>query len=223
MVPTFRVVVPYVPAYKYPNGGFFVKSASLLQSMVMDRLKEVLTLQDFKGKPKGELKGLLADFIAPKWLDTNGYVIPSDLNTEMIKQVGLTMESIGINDWRASSPAIRAALEASGMAIATGDAEIRAAEKKRTAELINADRDAQALLIRAEAERQAQNKLTEARGNRIRATVARLASSLGKPDIVARGTADVLEMEAATSETSKLTTLVKDRSSVVVPVGGDKK
>lgn len=222
LVPIFRVVDPYIPAYKYSDGGY-VKSASLLQSMVIDKLAEQgLTLADFKGKPKGELKGLLADFIAPKGNDSDGNEIPSDLNAEMIKQVGLTMESIGINDWRASNEDVRRALQASGIARETGDAKIIEAEKSKRVEVIHAEKDAQALGIRTEAQYQAEVKLATARAKRVRATVNSLKTKGADPTVVSRAAADVLEMEAAASNTSKITQVVKGQTTLVTPVGGNK-
>jgi hypothetical protein len=50
--------------------------------------------------------------------------------------------------------------------------------------------------------------------------VEALALSGATADVASRGAADVLEMEAATGTDSKLTTLVKDRSAITVPVGG---
>ncbi len=223
LVPIFRVVKPYTPAYEYSDAGY-LKSASLLQSMVIDKLTEGnLTLGSFKGKKKGELGGLLDVFIKTLGTDEDGNEIPSELNAEMIAQVGLTMESIGINDWRASNEAVRKALEAAGIARETGDANIIAAEKAREVELIKANQDAQALTVRTEAQVNSENKLSEARATRIRATTASLVLPGADPTVVSRGAADILEMEAAASSTSKITTVVKGNSSTVTPVGDTSK
>lgn len=210
VVAMFEVVNPYTPMYIH-GSDFFTPLASLIQGQVIDLVKQH-SINDFVEKSKGEIEGILQELKQ----DNN------EFNKRLIELVGLKIVSISINDYEPPAK-IAEAIQQQALAEEQGKASVTKAERDRETELINADRDAKARLVRADAEAKAQDKLTEARGRRIRETVASMASSLGDPNTVAVGAASVLEMEAATGETSKLTTLVKDRSSVVVPVGGDKK
>ena len=222
-----RVVKPYIPKYIFRN-DFFTQTGSIIQSEVIDNLIDItvddgqggrrkLTIDDFINLKKGEVAGFLK--VHKDDLPSGE---PSLLNQALISQVGLCIDGINVNDWDPADEDTIKAIRQKAIERLQGEARVTKAEKDRETELINADRDAQALLLRTTAEVTSQNQLTEARGKRIRETVASLASSLGDPNVVATGASSVLEMEAATSATSKLTTLVKDRSSVVVPVGGDK-
>jgi hypothetical protein len=189
-------------------------------------------LLPFFGKAKGEVAGLLSCLKDPE--DSSDFVDPMDpnkgikgeLNRELIKQVGLRLVGISINDYQPGDEKIVEAIRLKSLAIEQGDAAITTAEKSRTAELINADKDAQAVVIRAKGQQEAQNLLTKARGNRIRETVATLASSLGSPDVVAQSAANILEMEAAAGPESKITFLSQrggDKPSVTIPVKEDNK
>jgi len=222
-----RVVKPYIPKYIFRN-DFFTQTGSIIQSEVIDNLIDItvddgqggrrkLTIDDFINLKKGEVAGFLK--VHKDDLPSGE---PSLLNQALISQVGLCIDGINVNDWDPADEDTIKAIRQKALERLQGEARVTKAEKDRETELINADRDAQALLLRTTAEVTSQNQLTDARGKRIRETVASLASSLGDPNVVATGASSVLEMEAATSATSKLTTLVKDRSSVVVPVGGDK-
>lgn len=230
LVVKFEVVDPYIPVYVF-RGDFFTQAGSILEGAVIDELLKY-NIGDFIGKPKGEVAGLLSCLKDPE--DSSDFVDPMDpnkgikgeLNRELIKQVGLRLVGISINDYQPGDEKIVEAIRLKSLAIEQGDAAITTAEKSRTAELINADKDAQAVVIRAKGQQEAQNLLTKARGNRIRETVATLASSLGSPDVVAQSAANILEMEAAAGPESKITFLSQrggDKPSVTIPVKEDNK
>jgi len=154
------------------------------------------------------LKGYTLDefIIAPKG-EIDGILSPMKdptgaFNQKLIEQVGIRLVGITIPQYD------------------PGDQELRNAMNARTI----AEEQGQATLAKARYDSEAQERLAKARGVRILETVAAMASTLGSPDVVARGVADVLEMEAATGENSQLTTLVKGNAQPVVPVGeGGKK
>jgi regulator of protease activity HflC (stomatin/prohibitin superfamily) len=92
------------------------------------------------------------------------------------------------------------------------------AEKDKEAATVTAE----AVVIKAEGDAKAEERMAEARGKRVRETISALVLPGGSPDVATRGAADVLEMEAAAGESSKLTTLVKGGAPAVVPIGGEK-
>lgn len=204
-----RVVRPYIPVYVF-HGDFFTQTGSLLQGELLDILKK-FSISKFLQAKKSENDGILKKLKEPKE-DPEG-----KFNRLLVNAVGLEVVNIAIND---VVPSNQEALKAKALAEEQGQALVLTAEKGRDVAIIEADGKAKALLRLNEAQVIAQNKLTDVRANRIRQTMASLAGSLADPNVVAKGTADIIEMEAATSETSKLTTLVKDRSVVTVPVGG---
>lgn len=219
LVLKLRVVRPYTPVYEF-NDDFFTQTGSILQGQVIDELKNFATINDFITVPKGEVGGFLKKYKKNKPDGT-----PSDLNLEMAKQVGLGIDGISINDWM-SDKKITDAIEQQAIETAEGDARITKATKDKQVTITNAEAYQEKVSRETDADVARQKALAGSRMIYIRDTVAALASSLGEPNVVASGAADVLEMEAATSGTSKLTTLIKDRSPrspVVVPVGGDKK
>ncbi len=208
----FQVVRPFTPIYVF-NGDFFRQASSLLQGEVIDRLRE-MTTEDFIAKAKkGEVKGFLSDIKDPE----------SPFNLKLIESTGLMIVSISINDYQPSDPTIVNAIRQAAIALEQGKANVVTAEQNRRANIIDSDSRAKALLVFTKAQVKSQDQLTGARERRLRATVSSLLLPGGDPTATTRAAADFLEMEAAAGEDSKLTTLVKDRSSVVTPVGGDKK
>lgn len=229
MLLKLRVVKPYIPKYEFGN-DFFTPIGSLVQSEVIDNLID-LTVDDGSG---GKRKLNIDDFINHKKGETAGFLKvhkeplsdgkPSLFNQVLINQVGICIDGININDWNPGDTETVEAIRQKALEKLQGEARITKAEKDAQVTEIAANAYKKRIGIETEADVARQNALTDARGKRIRETVATLASSLGSPDVVARGAADVLEAEAHTSETSKLTTVIKgDSSRVVYPVGGDKK
>ncbi len=193
----FQVVDPYTPVFLF-KGKFFELAGAIVIAAVTDVLKN-LSLDEFVHAEKGEVGGILKGLKDPAGL----------LNKELEKQTGLRLVGISIPQYDPSDKAVREAMNAE-----------RIAQEQAKAKVAEAEGHAAQLKIRVEADASAQERLARARGTRIRETVATLASSLANPDVVARGAADVLEMEAATSPDSKLTTLVKGNTPPVVPIGG---
>jgi hypothetical protein len=170
----------------------------------------------FKGKffenAGADLRGAVIDILKKFTLDefvkkpkgeVNGILAgmkdpSSKFNIALIKQVGLRLVGISIPQYDPSDNDVRAAMNA------------EAVEKEK----------AKALAVSTEAKARATERMAAARKAQVAATVAGLATSSGNPDVIARGAADILEMEAATSETSKITTFVKGGASTVIPVGG---
>ena len=151
----------------------------------------------------------LDEFIAAEKGEVGGILSgmkdPSGVfNQELIRQVGLRLVGISIPKYDPSDRAVREAMNAQ----------------------VIAQEEAKAVGVRAEANASAQERLAVARGAQIRETVKALTTSGGNPDVIARGAADVLEMEAAAGESSKITMVVKGGTPLVIPVGdrtGDKK
>src|SRR3989338_3285375 len=128
------------------------------------------------------------EFIKTEKCEVGGILFPmkiadGPLNMELIRQVGLRLVGISIPQYDPSDKEVRAALNAEAIA--------QARAKAFVAEAIG-HRDQ--LAIRVEANALAQERLAVARGVQIKETVAAMASTLGSPDVVARGVTDVLEM-----------------------------
>ncbi len=196
----FEVVRPYTPVYVY-HGDFFTQAGSLLQGAVIDLLKDH-ELQEFLELRKGEENGILADL---KKID-------GAFNAKLIELVGLRILSLSINDWRASDEDILKAMRKKLIA-----------QKDQEADVVRAETYERTVEIQTRADVARLKALAGGRGEYILQTKAALALPDADPTAVAQAAAAILEMEAATSETSKLTTLVKDSSKAVIPVGGNKK
>lgn len=200
VVAKFEVVNPYIPVFLF-KGKFFENAGAILRASVIDILKRY-DLDKFIVAEKGEVAGILAEMKIPD----------GPFNTELIRQVGLRLVGISIPQYDPSDKDVIAAMNAQTIA-----------KEKAKALVAEATGHANQLKIRVNADALAAERMAKARGKRIHETVKAMASTLGSPDVVARGVADVLEMEAATSADSKLTTLVKGGGATpVVPVGGGK-
>lgn len=201
-VPTKVLIVkPYIPVYHFTD-DFFTQMGSAIQRQVIDHLaEEGMTVDKFLSTKKGGAVSFTKPYEATD----------SELNQELLKQVGLKVTSIYVNDWEPGDAEIVKAIQKKGINKAQGEAEVTKAEFEANATRARAKGDADAVSMMA-----------EARGEYVKRTRDSLGAD-ADANVAARATADVLEMEAAAGRDSKLTTLVKDRSSVVVPVGGDKK
>jgi regulator of protease activity HflC (stomatin/prohibitin superfamily) len=193
----FIVIDAYLPVVEL-KGDFFELTGSILKGSVIDVVKDQKTIQQFLAAPKGE-GGILQSLT--NW--------DSVLNGPLGKRVGLRLVGIAIAEWDPSDPKIREAMN-----------EPFIAEREREATLIAADAHKQKAIIEAEGDAQATERLATARGAQIRETVAQLAAaSPGRPDLVVRAAAKVLQAQALPN----LTTLVEDGGAQpVVPVGGNK-
>ncbi len=210
LVVKLQVVRPYTPVYEFGN-DFFTQTGSILQGQVIDRMKDFLTINDFIKEDKGEVDGFLREYKEDSSL----------LNQELIRQVGLKVIAISINDW-AGDPKITKAIEQEAIETAEGDARIAKAEKDKRVTITTAEAYQERLRRETEADVARQTALAASRGAYIRATVAALSPQGTSPNVASRSASDVLEMEAATSKESKLTTLVNGQSSVALPVEGGK-
>ena len=206
IVGKFEVVDAWTPVVEL-KGSFFELLGSILRGAIVDIVERHATMDLWIEANKGE-GGILKELVA----DTKGSLSP--FNQILVTQVGLKMVGATIPQWDPSDPRIRDAMNAKFVA-----------EKEKEATIINADAYAEKVNRQTTADAARVERMATARGKQIRETVAGLASSLGNRDVVAQGAADILEMEAATSPDSKLTTLVKGPGATpVVPVGGgDKK
>lgn len=205
VVAKFEVVDPYKLIFFF-KGKFFENAGASLRATVSDILKGTpatpLTLDDFVKADKGEATGILSTMKDPT----------GSFNTELVKQVGLRLVGIAIPQYDPSDSAVRDAMNAQTIA-----------EEKAKGLVAEATGHAKQLAIRVEADAKAKERMAQARGVEIKETVAALAASTGNPDIVARGAADILEMEAAAGEKSSITTIVKGTgASPVLPIGGVK-
>ncbi len=214
LVVKFQAVDPVTPVYIF-RGDFFTQAGSILQGEVIDALR-IRSIDDFIKAPKGEVAGILSDFKNPIGL----------LNQEMLNQVGLRIVGVSINDYKPGDEDIVKAIRKTAIAEQEGNANIMVAEKAKLSALIDANKQAEVLLTITTAEVSSQNQLSEARANRVRATVASLAVPGSDPTLVAQSAANVLEMEAATVKDSKITTLFQRGStqpSAAVPINKEDK
>jgi len=205
VIAKFEVVDPYIPVFFF-KGRFFGNTEGIIKAAVSDILKgtpgKPLTLDQFVASDKGEVSGILSLMKEDK----------GPLNKELISQIGLRLVGISISKYDPQDGDLREAMNAQVVSEQTAKGVIAKAEG-----------EAKRIQIEAEANALAQERLAIARGAQIRETVSALASTMADHNVVARGAADVLEMEAATGKDSKLTTLVKGGGAPpVIPVGEKK-
>lgn len=192
VVVKLEVVDPFMPVFNF-KGAFFDNAGSLIRAAVSDAVKGTT------GHPIG-----IDEFVNLPKGEADGILRPlkedsTRLNDDLIRQVGLKVVGISIPQYDPSDESLRNAMNAKTIA----------------------EHNAEARRIAAEGEAQATERLARARGQQIKTTVDALALKGASPDVVARGAAAVLEMEAAAGKDSKITTLVQGGDAKpVIPVGG---
>lgn len=201
VVGKFVVVDAYIPIVEL-KGEFFELTSSTLKGAVVDILKDQKSMNDFNSAPKGE-GGILEILTTPT----------GTFNQALEKRVGLHLVGITIPEWSPSETKVREAMSLEFIA-----------EKERGALNIAAQAYKEQLGTRTEADANRVRELGIAQGSQIREKAASIASLRGTPDVATQALAEVLVMEAATSESSKITTLVKGGNTpTVIPIGGEKK
>jgi hypothetical protein len=195
VIAKFEVVNPYIPVFNF-KGKFFENAGADLRGAVIDIVKG-LTLDAFIDAPKGETGGILETMKNPT----------GSFNLELIKQVGLKLVGISIPQYDSSDKKVRAAMNAQTVA-----------EEEAKGKIAEANGYATQLAIRAEADGKAKERLAAAEGVRVKEIMNQLKISNASPDALVQTMGTILEAEALTGETSKLTTLVKGNAPVVVPI-----
>ncbi len=198
-VGTFRVKRPYIAVIKL-KGDFSLRANARIRASVGDITKAIPNITAFIAEDKSEETGMLKDLKDPI----------STFNIGLIRHVGLELVEISIPQFNADKAMLEAA-NREAIAILDGKAKIATADARKKALEIDTEADAARVVA-----------LGKARGEQISATVAAISTTGGNKDAVTKAAAEILTMEAATSETSKLTTLVQGGASPVVPVGGNK-
>lgn len=199
-VGTFEVVRPYIPVIKL-KGDYYTRMSSRLLAATSDELKAFESFLDFVAAPKKEADGILAQALLKDPLST--------FNDDLIANVGLKLTEISIPQYSADE-AILAATQKEAVAKLEGAALLAAAEFYK-----------QKLAKETEADAARIDALGIARGGQITKVVTAMGTLEGSPDVATRGAADLLEMEAATGEHSKLTMVIKGGQTpqIVIPGG----
>lgn len=191
----FEVVKPYEPVFIF-KGDFFRNAGAILQGAVIDIIKEH-EIEKFVNVPKGEVDGILSPL---KEYD-------GPLNQELIRQVGLRLVGITIAKYDPSDEEVVKAIRAKALADQRGQADV-----------VKAQKEAEARKAQAEGEKIALKSLAEGRGEFIRATVTALTLPGSDPTAVTQSASKVLASEAVSGKDSKVTTWVDgSNASVVVP------
>lgn len=188
LVGKFHVVDAYIPVPEL-KGEFFELTSSTLRGAVIDRLELIPDMDEFIKANKGEGEGAILEHLTKP---------DGPFNTTLAKRVGLHLVGITIPEWDPSDTKVRDAM--SKKFIAEKEGEATEATAKAYARSLGLSTTADAARIR---------DLGIARGGQIKEAVAAFGSGGGDKTIALRAAADVLEMEAATSETSKIETLVQ--------------
>jgi len=219
-VAKFEVVKPQIPVFQF-KGSFFENAGLILQAQVNDILNN-MTLSEFIPAPKGEVDGILKSMkeppestgIAPKKNKKEKEHDLGAFNRELIHQVGLKLVGISIPKYDPSDKDTLEAMQAKELATKKGEGRIA-----------EADANAKVTIANANAKATAEERLAQARGARIRETIAALASSGGDNNIVTQQGGKILQAEALTGENSKINTWVDGSAGAqpVLSVGGDKK
>lgn len=220
-----QLVNPYLPGYEFGN-DFFTQIGGLLQSFVLDKFIDDgnMTITRFNQKEKkSEIGGMLTPFKEPVKDAAGNIVSESPLNQALIEQVGFKVVGISIGDWAPTNLAIRDAVQQQAIEEATGNARITKAEKDAKTTVIAATAYKDKLALETEADANRKKKLGVSEGAYIRSIKTAINVPGADPTAVATSVGNIIEMQEASSETSKITTLVKDPNRIFVPVGGDKK
>ena len=219
VVAKFEVVDTYIPMPQL-KGKFMGNTSATLKAAIEDILRwsdsdpnhrdpnnkdHKLTLDQFIMKKKGE-GGILS--VLENDPETGAM---SPFNQKLVAQTGLILVGATIPQWDPSDKTVRDALNARFLAL-----------KRKEALIIDAEGLAEKVNIQTKADANRITALGIAEGDKIKQKVQAIASAGGTNKLVTESVTTVLEMEAATSETSKLTTLVKGNMPAVLPVGGGK-
>lgn len=207
VVAKFEVVNAYTPVVEL-KGGFFELTSSLLQGAIIDTLKS-LTMETLISaeKESDEEKFIFHKLVeSPDPNDTTKGLF----NQNLQKLVGLHLVGITMPEWDPSDTTVRNAMNLKFIA-----------EKQAEATKVEATAHATNVGLKTVADAKRIKDLGDAQEAQIRAVVAGMAATGATQIEVLQAVTRVLEMEAATSPTSKLTTLVgAGGAQPVIPIGG---
>ncbi len=208
VVGKFAVVDAYTPVVEL-KGAFFELAGSILRGAVNDIL-EKFTMDGFKDKNKGE-GGILEVLTKIPVSDD-----PSDpigaFNRALQKRTGLHLVGATIPEWNPSDPTVRDAMNLRFKA-----------EKQAEATQVEAAAYALQVQTKTAADAKRIADLGSAQKLQIEAVVKAMTSTGAEKGEILKAVARLLEMEAAASETSSITTLVQQGGAQpVISVGGNR-